>query len=104
MLACSRMSMRISLTLLLVLVVFMMTSTISEGKLVAPEPVQSRVLRGPRTVRVYLPPSYDAAPRQRYPVLYLHDGQNVFSSAGQDCCFGWGSWDLDTTVYRLIEE
>jgi enterochelin esterase-like enzyme len=34
-------------------------------------------------------------------VLYLHDGQNVFSSAGTNCAFGWGSWELDRTVDAL---
>jgi predicted alpha/beta superfamily hydrolase len=34
-------------------------------------------------------------------VLYLHDGQNVFSSAGTNICFGWGGWDLDKTADEL---
>jgi enterochelin esterase-like enzyme len=34
-------------------------------------------------------------------VLYLHDGQNVFSSAGPDIAFGWGSWELDRTADAL---
>jgi predicted alpha/beta superfamily hydrolase len=34
-------------------------------------------------------------------VLYLHDGQNVFSSAGTNISFGWGSWDLDKTADEL---
>jgi esterase/lipase superfamily enzyme len=50
---------------------------------------------------VYLPPSYRTQPDLHYPVLYLHDGQNVFSSAGSDCAFGWGSWELDRTVDEL---
>lgn len=54
-----------------------------------------------RGLQIYLPPSYDAAPERRYPVLYLHDGQNVFSSAGTNCAFGWGSWELDKTADEL---
>jgi len=54
-----------------------------------------------RGVHIYLPPSYQAQPQRRYPVLYLHDGQNVFSSAGTNCAFGWGSWELDRTVDAL---
>jgi enterochelin esterase-like enzyme len=27
---------------------------------------------------VWLPPGYDKEPKRRYPVLYMHDGQNVF--------------------------
>ena len=54
-----------------------------------------------RGVHVYLPPSYPTQPQRHYPVLYLHDGQNVFSSAGTNCAFGWGSWELDRTVDAL---
>ncbi|MFZ0827229.1 MAG: alpha/beta hydrolase-fold protein [Verrucomicrobiia bacterium] len=54
-----------------------------------------------RGIHVYLPPSYATQPQRRYPVLYLQDGQNVFSSAGTDCAFGWGSWELDKTADEL---
>lgn len=59
-------------------------------------------LIGPREIHVYLPPAYDARPARRFPVLYLQDGQNVFSSAGTNCAFGWGSWALDQTADTLI--
>jgi predicted alpha/beta superfamily hydrolase len=74
----------------------------SHGTLLSEQVVESEHLGGSRTVRVYLPPSYQIEPRRRYPVLYLHDGQNVFSSAGPHCCFGWGSWELDVTADWLI--
>src|SRR5512145_2020432 len=32
----------------------------------------------PRNVDVWLPPGYGSNPDQRYPVLYMHDGQNLF--------------------------
>ena len=54
-----------------------------------------------RGVHIYLPPSYSTQPQRRYPVLYLHDGQNVFSSAGTNCAFGWGNWQLDRSVDEL---
>jgi predicted alpha/beta superfamily hydrolase len=54
-----------------------------------------------RGIHIYLPPSYATQPQRRYPVLYLHDGQNVFSSAGTNAAFGWGSWQLDKTVDEL---
>ncbi len=31
-----------------------------------------------RDVIVYVPPGYDEEPERNYPVLYLHDGQNLF--------------------------
>jgi predicted alpha/beta superfamily hydrolase len=86
-------------TVLLVLSTFM-----SEGTLLPARSVESRHLGGARIVRIYLPPSYERAPRRRYPVLYLHDGQNLFSPAGTNCCFGWGSWELDKTADRLIAQ
>ncbi len=64
----------------------------------------SKYLGGNRTIRIYLPASYSAETNRRYPVLYLHDGQNVFSFAGTNIAFGWGSWELDKTADRLASE
>src|SRR5205823_3553174 len=69
--------------------------------LLTPQSIPSKYLGTNRTVRIYLPRSYFKEPPRRYPVLYLHDGQNVFSSAGTDCCFGWGSWDIDKKFRTL---
>lgn len=66
--------------------------------------VSSRYLGTNRTVRIRLPASYWRESTQRYPVIYLHDGQNVFASAGTNCCFGWGSWEVDRTAARLAAE
>jgi predicted alpha/beta superfamily hydrolase len=68
------------------------------------ETVASRILSAPRAVHVYLPAAYLAQSDQRFPVLYLHDGQNVFSTAGANVGFGWGNWELDLTADRLIRE
>jgi enterochelin esterase-like enzyme len=57
-----------------------------------------------RGIHIYLPPSYSAQPQRCYPVLYLQDGQNVFSSAGTNCAFGWGSWEMDRTVNELSRD
>lgn len=62
---------------------------------------KSRYFNEPRTIRVYVPPTYHSFPNRRYPVLYLHDGQNVFSFAGTNIAFGWGSWELDKTADSL---
>lgn len=63
--------------------------------------LNSRFLKAPRTIRVYLPPTYFAQSARRYAVLYAHDGQNLFSAAGTNICFGWGSWELDKTLDEL---
>src|SRR5262245_35551956 len=54
-----------------------------------------------RMVRIYLPSSYEREPARRFPVLYLHDGQNTFTTAGTNVAFGWGNWELDKTVDAL---
>ncbi len=41
---------------------------------------RSRYLPDARDVTVYLPPHYDEQPGRLYPVLYLHDGQNLFEA------------------------
>ena len=41
----------------------------------------SRFLRNQRDLIVYVPPGYDEQPGRRFPVLYLHDGQNLFDGA-----------------------
>ncbi|MDB6066339.1 MAG: hypothetical protein JWR26_2547 [Pedosphaera sp.] len=77
------------------------TTAGSEGQLLKGEMVASHFLGTNRAIHVYLPPSYEKEPDRRYPVLYLHDGQNVFSSAGMNIAFGWGNWQLDKTVDEL---
>jgi len=42
------------------------------------ENFSSQVLGNKRTVWVCLPPGYRSEPDRKYPVLYMHDGQNVF--------------------------
>ena len=39
-----------------------------------------------REIRVWLPPGYDEG-RARYPVIYFHDGQNVFRPGGPFGCW-----------------
>ena len=40
--------------------------------------LHSAILPDDREVCVYLPPQYEQEPDRRFPVLYLHDGQNLF--------------------------
>lgn len=65
------------------------------------EVVRSLHLGTNRIVHVYLPASYQTETKRHYPVLYLHDGQNVFSTAGTNIAFGWGNWQLDKTADDL---
>ena len=62
------------------------------------ERFHSRFLLHDRTLVVYLPPGYDPTTRQRYPVLYLHDGQNVFDRATSFA----EEWQVDESAQALI--
>ena len=62
---------------------------------------QSQFLADNRDVIVYLPPDYDSAPGRRYPVLYFHDGQNVFDA---HTSFGGVEWGADETADALTNE
>ncbi len=63
--------------------------------------VYSAILNIKRDFFVWLPASYEDNPAKRYPVLYMHDGQNLIdpktSYAGKD-------WQVDETATRLISE
>ncbi len=62
----------------------------------------SERLGNTRPVRVWLPPGYatEEQASRRYPVLYLHDGQNVFDAATS---FKGDEWGADESATRLIE-
>lgn len=60
----------------------------------------SKTLNNDRDVVVYLPPGYEVDTNKRYPVFYMHDGQNLFDGAtsfipGQE-------WRVDETAQELI--
>jgi len=60
----------------------------------------SAVLANGRQITIYLPPGYDADAQRPYPVLYLHDGQNLFEDHR---AFVHGqTWRAAHTAERLI--
>src|SRR5690242_14743693 len=63
--------------------------------------VRSELLGGERELIVFLPPGYENEPQRRYPVLYMHDGQNLFDP---DTAYVPGRhWRLGETATDLIE-
>jgi predicted alpha/beta superfamily hydrolase len=56
----------------------------------------SRSLERTRTLRIYLPPGYEGSQR-RYPVIYMHDGQNLFDDATSYV----GEWGVDEAMDEL---
>ena len=69
------------------------------GTLVKINNFSSPQLGDTRTLRIYLPPSYSQNPLKRYPVLYMHDGQNLFEAA---TAFGGVEWQVDETSNNLM--
>jgi len=70
-----------------------------EGRLVYWTDVASAHLGPARHVEVWLPPGYDADAATRYPVLYMHDGQNLFDPRIANTGVDWG---VDEAVVRLV--
>lgn len=50
-----------------------------------------------RRIWLYLPPDYATATTKRYPVIYMHDGQNLFDNL---TAFA-GEWQIDETLSAL---
>ncbi len=53
-----------------------------------------------RDIYVYCPPGYEADTQQRFPVIYMHDGQNCWDDPQEP--FGHGGWQVNVTADRLI--
>lgn len=53
------------------------------GRLIEYREVQAAGLPTQR-LSIWLPPGYDADPARRYPVLYMHDGHNLFDVANSN--------------------
>lgn len=62
----------------------------------------SRFLPEERDVEVYLPEAYINEPTRRFPVFYLHDGQNLFD--GRTSYVPDRTWQAHITADRLTRE
>ena len=88
------------------------SSDSSMGSFVHYESFPSNLVE-PRPVDVWLPPGY-AGSDERYPVIYMHDGQMVFDKPTSPFTSFWRRamgwyyggifWDVDKTMSRLIRE
>jgi len=52
-----------------------------------------------RRIWIYLPPNYKVT-SESYPVLYMHDGQNLFDESTSYA----GEWEVDETLNELFKE
>ena len=61
------------------------------------------LLEADRKIRVYLPKGYNENLDRSYPVLYMHDGQNVFTHDTATYGHSWGMKDtLDSMKAQII--
>ena len=72
------------------------------GELITVKDFHSSALAGKRTLVLYLPPGYRRDTRRRYPVLYLHDGQNVFD--GRTSYVPGQYWRMKEAADSLLEQ
>lgn len=71
------------------------------GELIYWRNVRSAFLEHTRHVEIYLPPQYAANPNARFPVIYAHDGQNLFDPRIANTGVDWG---IDEAMQALVED
>lgn len=60
--------------------------------------VSSKLLNNSRICSIYYPPSYYDNPYKQYPLLIMHDGQNLF----EDAKSAFGAWKIQDTLNSYI--
>lgn len=64
------------------------------------EGFESKILKNRRNLIVYLPPNYKEDAAKKYPVVYMHDGQNIFD--GMTSYIPNQEWRADEAAEALI--
>ena len=77
-----------------------LTPKVSAGRVVAWRALDGGAA-GKMTVWVWLPPGYDQARGRRFPVLYMHDGQNLFD---RDLTKYNQEWGIDEAIPRMVRQ
>ena len=72
-------------------------STALKGVSYMPTSIEIPQLSRKRTVRLYFPPDYSSG--KRFPVIYMHDGQNLFDDATSFS----GEWKVDEILDSLYK-
>lgn len=74
-------------------------STATKNVIILEKTLTIPKLNRQRRLRIYLPENYQLS-KQHYPVLYMHDAQNLFD----DKTAYAGEWGIDETLNRLAAE
>ncbi|WP_250433191.1 TIM-barrel domain-containing protein [Hanstruepera flava] len=75
-------------------------STTAKNVSVLSEDFQIPQLNRTRRVWVYLPPDYHSS-KESYPVVYMHDGENLFDKKTSSFS---NEWEVDETLNKLFKE
>lgn len=77
-----------------------MTRSSPKPRLLIHPRFHSRGLRGCRDLAIWLPPGYGQVRGRRHPVIYFHDGQNIFDPA---TAFLGQAWRAGDAAAALVE-
>ncbi len=88
---------KIQFTIITVLMATIGIHAQSSGKLVHYKNFESAFVDA-RNVDIWLPDGYDENTNHNYPVMYMHDGQNLFVPGHS---FGGEEWGVDETLSNL---
>lgn len=88
-------------TVFLQLLVFLFTVSLSaQGEHIKIDDFESEYV-DKRNVEIWLPEDYKKNPDKKFPVLYMHDGQNIFT---RETAMGKLPWAADSIATKLINE
>lgn len=74
-------------------------STIAENVKIISENFEIPQLQRNRRIWIYLPPDYENS-KKKYPVMYLHDGQNLFDDRTSYA----GEWQVDEALNKIFSQ
>ena len=75
------------------------SSTAADNVIIMDEDFYMPQLERTRRIWLYLPPDYETS-NANYPVLYMHDGQNLFDEITSFA----GEWEVDETLNSLAQQ
>lgn len=84
------------ITLWIVILLLWNSNAYAQGKYQT-ETIYSTELNVEKTIWIYLPKTYYTNPQKKYPVVYMHDGQNLFDES----LATYGCWNIMQTANAL---
>lgn len=85
---------------LLLFIVINPSNTFAQQFKLYNQALKSKYLKSPRAIYIFTPPQYLQQKNKKYPVIFFHDGQNLFDP--QRSIFGV-TWELEKTLNYLMK-